>query len=268
VATPTQRAGAAADKWRSWRPAVPQHFDYRFEFAKRGRIRHLSQRELGELLLNACQQVGLEVATTGLAQPKPKIGFGPPLAAGVSGLREIVDLSFRHKHPEPIAAISDRLPKGFVLRRARFVPGGIGRTALDRIVRADYAVRLPQEFLTRIGLDAVRGQVAALSQRPAAGCTNASDPISQIQSLALVASRERGDAHLSFSLDLRGNGKRIRPREVLERVLKDPGLDLNILRLRRTQLWAQMPDSGELVTPLALIDRHLSRLRATARRCA
>ena len=262
------RPGATADRWRPWRASVPQYFDYRFEFAKRGRLRHLSQRELGELLLNACHQAGLEVATAGVAQPKPKISFGPPLGAGVTGLREIVDLSLTHKHPDPIAAILDRLPRGFTLRQVRFVPGGIGRNGLDRIDRAEYAVNLPAALLERVGIEPIAERVAELSQLIAVRSTSGSDPIQQVHGLELAGARAHGEAMLRFALELRGDGKRLRPRDLLERLLGDIEPDLNILRLRRTRLWAQASGTGELVTPLELIDRHVNRLRANAKLCA
>jgi radical SAM-linked protein len=264
------------DRWRRWADLAPRHFDYRLEYSKRGRWRHLSQRELGELFLDICRRAEVPLATTGVAQRRARISFGPSLQVGVEGLREYIDLSLTHKHPQLDSALRPWLPQELELLSVQFRPAGSVRIGLGEIRRAEYEAAIPLDEETGVSLEALHQRRDDLEQmarrarlRIAAGSKAKPDAIHQLVRIEIVEHpADDSQALLSFTLDLDCEGKKLRVMELIDRFLKDLVDEPHLLPIRRTRLLANSSDGNDWITPSEQIERHRREFRARAKRCA
>lgn len=261
------------DRWQRWQALAPRQFDYRIEFAKRGRLRHVGHRELAALFLRACREAELPLATAGLVQPRPRIAFGPPLPVGVEGLREYVDVSLTEKASDLASSLNARLPEGLTVLSACFVPAVGSRTSLGLMARAAYESSVaPDHWIDRaVGLPRLASRIKSLrrGEEPVepgeSPDTELADQITEIQ----VQEQEGGRDRLAFVLDLTGARAKCRPRDVLCRLLGDLVHDPRLLPLLRTRQLARLePESDRLVTPVEQVQMILRELRAKERRCA
>jgi radical SAM-linked protein len=265
-----------ADRWRRWADLAPRHFDYRIEFSKRGRWRHLSQRELAELFLDICRRAELPLATTGVAQRKARISFGPSLQVGVEGLREYIDLSLTRKYPRLESVMRPWLPEGLTLMSVQFRPAGSARMGLGEIARAKYEALIPLSGETGLSMQALqqrRDEVERTARRArlalAAGSETSPDAIHQLVRIEVAEPcAEDSSARVSFTLDLDCEGKKLRALELIDRLLDGLIEEPHLLPIRRTRLLAASPDGNDWITPSEQIERHRRELRARAKRCA
>jgi len=264
------------DRWRRWADLAPRHFDYRVEYSKRGRWRHLSQRELGELFLDICQRAEVPLATTGVAQRRARISFGPSLQVGVEGLREYIDLSLTRKHPQLETVLRPWLPRELELSSVQFRPAGSVRMGLGEIVRAKYEAAIPLDVEAGVSLDALqerREELERTARRArlgiAAGSKARPDAIHQLVRIEIAEhSADDSEAHLSFTLDLDCEGKKLRVMELIDRLLEGLIDEPHLLPIRRTRLLAASSDGTDWITPSEQIERHRREIRARAKRCA
>lgn len=105
--------------------APPAEHHYLLRYAKTGDARYLSLHDVRRALERATRRAGLPLAYSRGFRPKPRLTFGPPLAVGAEGLREVVVLSLREDVPpdsvrERLAsATADGMAVGDVRRVAR-----------------------------------------------------------------------------------------------------------------------------------------------------
>jgi len=265
-----------ADRWRRWASIAPRHFDYRLEYSKRGRWRHLSQRELAELILEVAGSLGLPVATMGVAQRRPRISFGPSLPAGVEGLHEYVDLSFTKKHRQLRSAVRDRLPDGIDILDVRFRPRAAQGLGLGEIARGQYCAHIPVGSIEGLDMTELRRRCESVlkdaRRARAAMAANpglAPDTIHQLVELKLDEEDSTASTvPLQFTLRLDGEGKKLKPIELLERLLAEFPLDTRSVPLQRVRLLAAAENGQEWITPMEQISRHLRELKARAKSCA
>ncbi|MCY3783210.1 MAG: TIGR03936 family radical SAM-associated protein [Chloroflexi bacterium] len=103
----------------------PAEHHYLLRYAKTGDARYLSLHDVRRAWERATRRAGLPLAYSRGFRPKPRLTFGPPLAVGSEGLREVVVLSLREDVPpesvrERLAcATADGLAVGDVQRVAR-----------------------------------------------------------------------------------------------------------------------------------------------------
>ena len=149
--TTARAAGSAAPapsspahpRWRSWRERASAKIWCRLEFAKRGPAMFLGHLDFQRHLQLALRRSGLPVAYSKGYHPHPLIKFGPPLAVGVAGEREVLDLAFLQVEPEWVRRLGDALPPGLTVRRG-IVAGSAAPPSIDAAVeRCDYEVVLP-----------------------------------------------------------------------------------------------------------------------------
>jgi radical SAM-linked protein len=262
-----------ADRWTRWQALVPRQFDHRVEFAKRGRLRFLGAGEVTELFLRACARAEVPLATSGVAQPRPKLSFGPSLPTGIEGLAEVVDLGLVHRVPDLLERLRPHLPDDLQLHRMLFVPTHGNDVALSRVALTEYEARLaPSLWNDETARASSLARLEAWSRRIGAGhpCTDdPDDPINQLRDVRI--SEGPDDEHrLVFALDVRGPGSRCRPRDVLRRGLEEAAVDVRCIPLQRLRLLTIENDAGRerLVTPIEQARGVERRLRAKAKLCA
>ncbi len=262
-----------ADRWTRWQALVPRQFDHRVEFAKRGRLRFLGAGEVTELFLRACARAEVPLATSGVAQPRPKLSFGPSLPTGIEGLAEVVDLGLVHRVPDLLERLRPHLPDDLQLHRMLFVPAHGNDVALSRVALTEYQARLaPSLWNDATARASSLARLEAWSRRIGADhpCTDdPDDPINQLRDVRI--SEGPDDEHrLVFALDVRGPGSRCRPRDVLRRGLEEAAVDVRCIPLQRLRLLTIENDAGRerLVTPIEQARGVERRLRAKAKLCA
>jgi radical SAM-linked protein len=259
------------DRWTRWRAMAPQRFDYRIEYAKQGRLRFLGPAELGELLLGACERAQIPVCTTGVVQPRPRIGYGPALGAGITGDHEVLDLSLERKVPDLTSRLESVLPEGIRLLAVEFMPRCSPSMQLSRIAYADYEAAIDASVhRDSADRDADRARVRHWNSRIGEGLPPAGeDPADPIRQLCAIHWEESpgNEARIGFRLDLRAEGARCKPREVLARVLTGSSVDPRLIPLRRLGLLVVDDSSGRarLRTPLEQVLLARCRQRASER---
>jgi radical SAM family uncharacterized protein/radical SAM-linked protein len=98
----------------------------RVEFAKTGRLRHLSHLELITVFHRAMRRSGFPLEFSKGFHPTPSISFGPPLGVGIAGLREYFDMEVS----PPFDLITNRkklnetLPDGVSVHDMSSIPAG------------------------------------------------------------------------------------------------------------------------------------------------
>ena len=219
----------------------------RFRFAKVGRVRWTSHRDVARMWERALRRAGLPVSYTGGFSPRPQLSFGLALPTGCESLAEYVDVTFDDARAGELDAgrlpgvLEPQLPDGVsVLAVATLEAGapslqeevtscaweievpGVDPTALAAALqRALSATTLPvhRERKGRRMLDDLRPSVLSLCSLDADG------PESRFA--AELATRPRG----------------VRPAELAEALSLEFGL------ARRTCQWIER--SGSRAEPLA-----------------
>jgi radical SAM family uncharacterized protein/radical SAM-linked protein len=105
------------------RPTDDRRFRVRVRFSKTGRMRFLSHLELFRAFHRACRRAGIPLSHSAGFNPHPRISFGPPLAVGMEGERELVDLEITSPFPseQVVDALNAVMPRGLRVSGARFL---------------------------------------------------------------------------------------------------------------------------------------------------
>jgi radical SAM-linked protein len=272
----TRDRSARADRrrpgrWVRWRALVPQHFDYRIEYAKTGRLRFLGPTELSDLLLGACERARVPVCTSGVVQPRPRVGFGPSLPAGIAGDREYIDFSLERKIDDLGARLRSELPEEIRLIAVEFMPRCGPSLQLSRIAFAEYeAELLPGIHRSAADREADAARVRRWESRIGEGLPpvgdDSADPLSQLRRIHWTPLPDDA-ARLEFTLDLRTESTRCKPREVVERALGGVAVDPRLIPLRRRRLLVEDDGSprARLRTPMEMVRMASRRLRSLER---
>jgi radical SAM family uncharacterized protein/radical SAM-linked protein len=120
----TERAPAGSGS--SAEPPQRPRYRYRGRFTKVGRLRFLGHLDLMRLLLRGLRRAGLPLVYSAGFNPKPRVGFGPALAVGISSEAEYLDFE-THTRVSP-----SELPE----RINRALPSGVRFDAV-REIRSD-----------------------------------------------------------------------------------------------------------------------------------
>lgn len=244
------------DRWTRWKALAPQHFDYRIEYAKEAQLRFLGPSELSELLLGACERAQIPVCTTGIVQPRLRVGYGPSLGAGIAGDREYIDLSLERKIDQLAERLSTELPDQLRLHAVEFMPRCSPSMQLSRVALAEYEAELEAgHHENPAAREEDIARVRQWNRRIEEGLpAEAADPEDPIHQLCAIHWKPVEDdrARLEFTLDLRREGARCKPREVVSRALAGLSSDPRLIPLRRRRLLVVDDSSGRarLRTPL------------------
>ena len=141
----------------------------RFRFAKLGKIRFTSHRDVARLWERALRRAELPVAQTEGFSPRPKVHFGLALSTGHESLGEYLDVDFREPEGDTLdlSALPDRLtpllPEGLTVERAAAIS-----TAQDSLQQAVTSCRWEIEAIglePPVAVDVV-GRLLARSEVP------------------------------------------------------------------------------------------------------
>lgn len=114
----------------------------RIRFSKQGDLRFIGHRDLVRLLERALRRAGLPLARSQGFHPKPRMSFALPLALGIEGCDELMELELS----EPLSAdevhrrLAPQLPLGLALRSVELLPP---QARKPRVRSVEYEVSVP-----------------------------------------------------------------------------------------------------------------------------
>lgn len=142
----------------------------RIRFAKEGDLRFISHHDLMLCFERAFRRAGIPFRSTQGFHPKPKMVFAQPLALGITGREEVLELELR----EPMVAteihrrLSAQCPPGLRVVSVRAIP----RSLKGRVVRVGYRLQVPGEIRkdleTRVARMMDATEIWVTRQRPRA----------------------------------------------------------------------------------------------------
>jgi len=223
----------------------------RIRFAKRGRVRFISHRDVARAFERALRVAELPVAVTRGFTPHPRIGFGLALAVGHESDAEYLDVGFdRPVRPHSVVAgLAAVLPEGLVPDGA--VELAPGAPALQEAVTSvEYAIDAgAPEPAAREAVGALLAAGEAVLTRSRKGREATEDVRPLVRRLSLV---EGGDGWTRLQAEIATRPRGLRPSELLE-VLggflgPEAGVRFTERRVRRTHQW--MERGGARLEPL------------------
>jgi radical SAM-linked protein len=227
-------------------------FPVRVRFAKHGKVRFISHRDVARAFERAFRIEQLPLAFTEGFSPRPKVSFGLALSVGHESDAEYLDVELTE--PVDVDALPDRLSPA--------LPEGMESTGAVRLVERAPAL---QEAVTEVQfrISAVDGHGVPVSEellRTAATRALAStelciartrkgkESVDDIRpAIRTIELAHDGDGPvLEFALSTQPRGAR--PREVLDALDTIVGVGLTEHRVRRTSQWIER--GGARLEPL------------------
>lgn len=154
------RAGEAAN------PSLPTVVRIRLCFAKRGRLRFLSHRDVARSFERAVRRAAVPVAHSHGFSPHPRLTWAGAAPTGTASEAEYLEIGLTHRvEPAALAAALDAaLPEGIDILAAALAGGGALADAIDA---ARWQVELPGIEVARlqVALDAFLAREEVLVER-------------------------------------------------------------------------------------------------------
>ncbi len=227
-------------------------FPVRIRFAKRGKVRFISARDVARALERAFRIEQLPLAFTEGFSPRPKVSFGLALSVGHESDAEYLDLELTEA-VDP-AALAERLTPA--------LPEGMPATGAVRLIERAPAL---QESITEVQyrvatidgrgrpvseevLDAAASGVMASVVLHIARVRKGKESVDDIRpALRSIEVGHDGDTPV-FELTLLTQSRGARPREVLDVLDSFVGVGLTEHRVTRTSQWIER--GGARLEPL------------------
>ena len=232
----------------------------RVRFAKRGKVRYTSHRDLARIWERALRRAGVPMAYSEGFSPRPRISFGLALPTGYASEGEYLDIKLRTAVADPSALVgplTETLPVGIDVHVVAPLPQG--STSLQEAVtattwRLELADVAEDELRFRIDELLARDEVVVTRERKGRPVTDDLRPaINQLES---DGATERGavlEAELATAL--RG----IRPAELVD-ALHD---GWRIAAASRLYQWIETDGSRQEPLPLVGADGPHAEARAS-----
>jgi radical SAM-linked protein len=215
----------------------------RIRFAKLGRVRWTSHRDVARMWERALRRARLPVAYTGGFSPRPQLSFGLALPTGCESVAEYLDAVFDAElDPELVAeSVGAQLPGGVSVMAAAAVAEP-APSLQEQVTSCTWEIDVPGVDLATVEAAAERAVRAATLpvHRERKGRRLLDDLRPSVLALSVSAGQGPG-SRLHAELATRPRG--VRPAELAE-VL---GLELGLAR--RTGQWIERP--GSRLEPLA-----------------
>jgi len=219
----------------------------RIRFAKIGRVRWTSHRDVARMWERALRRARVPIAYTEGFSPRPKLSFGLALPTGCESNAEYLDVALREPlAPEEVTAnFSCLLPDGVDVVAAQVLPEGAG-SLQEEVTSCRWEIDVPQsdpDALSEIIARVLGAEVLSVT-RERKGRPVTDDLRPSVLALSSTGSCGTG-AVLVAELGTRPRG--VRPAELAQVM----GIDLGLAR--RTNQWIERDGSPwePLATPAA-----------------
>lgn len=240
------------------------HERVRFRYAKRGRVRFTSQRDVARMWERALRRSGLPVAWSGGFSPRPLLSFGLALPTGCESLAEYLDVRLEpaaHDLPDLASLpgqLTELLPEGIEVQAAAGL-GWVGGSLQQEVTSCSWEMEvlgvLAEELATRV--ERLLAAPSVPIRRERKGRPVEDDLRPAVRSLALLVDPVHGTPegrHARISAEVATYPRGVRPKELLEGL----GTDLVLVRACRTHQWIEREgcrweplDPGGQVPPVA-----------------
>jgi radical SAM-linked protein len=230
----------------------------RLRFAKLGKVRWTSHRDVARMWERALRRVELPVAYSGGFSPRPKVSFGLALSTGHESVAEYLDVDLAASEREVDVAtlparLSPALPVGIdVLAAAHIEPRtpSLQEAVTSCTWRIEVPGRSPDELAALVAQALAADELIVTRERKGHEVTDDLRPA--ILSLEPAGRTARGT---ELEAELAIQTRSVRPAELLralETTLPAPcGNGLEEGAVCRTNQWIQTPD-GARIEPLPL----------------
>jgi radical SAM-linked protein len=229
----------------------------RFRFAKLGKIRFTSQRDVARMWERALRRADLPLAYTEGFSPRPQLSFGLALPTGCDSLAEYLDVELDDGRPETAVIDIPSLPARLTL----LLPAGIEveevapverrHGSLQQVVTScSWAMRL-----TGVSSAQLEHQVGSLLAAPSVQIMRERKGREELDDLrpsvlALSVSEERGsqatgDPTVGLTADLATQPRGVRPAELVRGLIEASGLPS-----RRSSVAPVTPGDNRMGTPV------------------
>ncbi|HWH34449.1 MAG TPA: TIGR03936 family radical SAM-associated protein, partial [Acidimicrobiales bacterium] len=223
----------------------------RVRFAKRGKVRFTSHRDVARMWERALRRARLPVARTEGFHPRPKLSFGLALSTGHESLAEYLDIELAEPlEPAEIGSLAGRLtpelPAGVDALAAQ--PLAPGSRSLQEAV-GSCSWEIEAWGLTRPEIDERLSRALAAERLVVTRTRKGREVVDDLRPAVLAAAvvdTVPGGARLQAELAV--HPRSVRPGELLGAI--DPVLEEG--RVRRTAQWIWHDDARE--EPLPLVD--------------
>jgi len=222
----------------------------RFRYAKGGKIRFTSQRDVARMWERALRRSGLPVAWSEGFSPRPLLSFGLALPTGCESSGEYLDVRVEADVGGPIVdlaglapQLTELLPEGIDVQAAAGLEG-VGVSLQQEVTSCNWEMEvqgvLAEELATRVGR--LLASPSVLIRRERKGRPVEDDLRPAVRSLALLVdpvdrTPVAGTARIEAELATHPRG--VRPKELLEGL----GTDLVLVRACRTHQWIERDGS-------------------------
>lgn len=190
---------------------------FRFCYRQEGRTRYVSHLDIVRAFERAARRAGLRLLYSQGFNPRPKLTFAAPLAVGVSGCREYLDLELEEEREpvEVLEALRSNLPDGLVPVAVRVVADGPSLMSLVDRTRYLAVGPVPEGFDAR----ALQAELAAfLSRGEIVVERRSAKGLKRKNIRPGIYSLRAGinGGKLCFSMELKAGAGNVRPDEVLK----------------------------------------------------
>lgn len=224
---------------------------YRIMFSKTGAAKFVAHLDLNRVFERSCRRAELPLAFSQGFNPHPKISFAVPLAVGISGEQEFMDMELTEVlETEDIKKrLNDNLPVGIKVQEVRQVDESIKQKPLmARVNSADYRIECETEAVDQQQVDAVVAKLLAsenlLMERVTKGKTKTVDIRPGVIRLKGIVT----DDNIVIETELRtGSNGNVKPDELLKQ-LQQVGLPIDsaYCSVVRTSVYSEGDDNKEL----------------------
>jgi radical SAM-linked protein len=223
-------------------------FPVRLRFAKRGKVRFISHRDVARAFERAFRVEQLPLAFTQGFAPRPKVSFGLALSVGHESDAEYLD--FELVEPVPLDALARRLsgalPDGIdvtgvaaLADRAQSLQDAVATVSYRVTVTRDAGAPAAEEVASLVDRALARSALPVTRTRKGREVTDDLRPI--VRAMTVVGAADLGPV---LDLELSTNPRGARPAEVLAAV----GGDLVDRQVLRTNQWIER--GGARLEPL------------------
>jgi radical SAM-linked protein len=233
----------------------------RLRFAKLGKVRWTSHRDVARMWERAFRRVDLRLAYTEGFSPRPKVSFGLALPTGGESVAEYLDIELADGEQPDVAALPGRLspalPVGIDVLAAAVVDE---KGSLQEIVTstcweievAPAAWSVNEAAPTGVDLTALQQQVAQVLAADSLVVTRVRKGQSVNDDIRPAILSLTAGPGPTLACELATSGRGLRPTELLAAV--DPGLEA--VRVHRTHQWIQRDGAKWEPLPLLLPATH------------
>jgi radical SAM-linked protein len=219
----------------------------RIRFAKLGRVRWTSHRDVARMWERALRRARLPVAYTEGFSPRPKLSFGLALPTGCESSAEYLDVALSEMvdHAELTTTFSSLLPDGVDVLAAQVLPAGMG-SLQEEVTSCRWEIDVPQ-----MGPDALTEVIARVLGAETLSVTRERKgrPVTDDMRPSVLALSSAGPSGAGTGLvaELGTRPRGVRPAELAQVM----GIELGLAR--RTNQWIERDGSRwePLATPAA-----------------